>query len=141
MCIANSNKYIQPRSEGLVIYKHRAIELEKGKVATMTSANFMQKAQHALGPMRRATMDAFLLGTFIIILTYAATTFPFSFPLMIVFVYALVYLIAVILRLRKAATNSPAVQRQENASPIEYTAFTLVKGWTPDTTRTPPEVY
>ncbi len=81
--------------------------LEKGKVATMTIANFLQKARHALVPMRKATMDALLLGTLIvIILTYAGTGIPFTYTWLILPIYALVYLIAVVLRLRQAARET-----------------------------------
>ncbi len=81
--------------------------LEKGKVATMTIANFLQKARHALVPMRKATMDALLLGTLIvIILTYAGTGIPFTNTWLIVPIYAFVYLIAVVLRLRQAARET-----------------------------------
>ena len=81
--------------------------LEKGKVATMTIANFLQKARHALVPMRKATIDALLLGTLIvIILTYAGIGILFTYTWLIVPIYALVYLIAVVLRLRKAAHDA-----------------------------------
>jgi flagellar biosynthesis/type III secretory pathway M-ring protein FliF/YscJ len=88
-------------------------------------------------------MDAFLLTILTVIcLTYFAIpiTHPFLFVLVIVLVFALVYVIAVVLRLRKAATDSPAAPSEEQATPIEYTVSTLVKGWTRET-RTPPEKY
>lgn len=55
--------------------------------------------------MRKATMDAFLLGTLIvIILTYTGVLF--TFPLLIVLVYALAYFLAAIIRLCKAAYDA-----------------------------------
>jgi hypothetical protein len=39
----------------------RALVLEKARVTTMTTAHFIQKARRALVPMRKATLDAFLL--------------------------------------------------------------------------------
>ena len=118
--------------------------LEKGKVATMTTARFTQKARRALVPMRKATLDAFLLTILTVVcLAFLGipVTHPFLFVLVIVLVFALVYVIAVVLRLRKAATSSLAAQSEEQASPIEYTAFILAQGWNRDTTRTPPEEY
>ena len=74
-------------------------------VIIMATALSIQKARRALVPMRKATIDAFLLGTFIIIiLTY--TGILFTFPLLVVFVYALAYLLAVVIRLRKAAFDA-----------------------------------
>jgi hypothetical protein len=109
----------------------------------MTPTLFTQKARRTLVPMRKATMDAFLLTILAVIcLAFFAipVTHPLLFVLVIVLVFALVYVIAVVLRLRKAATSSPAAHSEVQASPIEYTAFTLVKGWTRET-RTPPEKY
>ena len=58
-------------------------------------------------------MDAFLLGSFIVvILTY--TGILFTFPLLAVLVYALAYLFAVVIRLRKAAHDaSVAFDREQ----------------------------
>ncbi len=80
----------------------------------MNTVHFLQKARHALVPMRKATMDAFLLGTIIIILlTYAGTGILFTYTWLIVPIYALVYLIAVVLRLRKAAYAAEASSNPE----------------------------
>ncbi len=91
-------------------------------------------------PMRKAMMDAFLLGT-LIDLPLIYTGVVLTFPLLLVLVYALVYLIALVLRLRKAATNSPAAHGERQASPIDYTAFTIIEGWMQSKRRTPPEEY
>src|SRR5947208_3757315 len=76
----------------------------------MTIANFLQKARHALVPMRKATIDALLLGTLIVIilitLVYVGTGILFTYTWLIVPIYALVYLIAVVLRLRQAARET-----------------------------------
>ena len=88
--------------------------LEKDKVATMTIVNFLQKARHALVPMRKATMDAFLLGTFIVMLTYAGTGLLFTYTWLIVPIYALVYLIAAVLRLRQAARETTEARNPYN---------------------------
>ena len=76
----------------------------------MTIAHFLQKARHALVPMRKATIDALLLGTLIVIilitLVYVGTGILFTYTWLIVPIYALVYLIAVILRLRQAARET-----------------------------------
>jgi hypothetical protein len=77
----------------------------------MTTARFTQQARVALVPMRKATLDAFLLT----ILTVVCLTFldiPVTHPFLSVLVFALVYVIAVVLRLRRAATNSPAAQSE-----------------------------
>src|SRR5215471_5039842 len=109
----------------------------------MTISPFTQKARRALVPMRRATMDAFLLTLLTVIcLTYLSipVTHPLLFVLVIVLVFALVYVIAVVLRLRKAATSFPEEQREEQLTPIANTISTLVKGWTRED-RPPPEKY
>ena len=82
----------------------------------MTSVTFMQKARRALVPMRKATMDAFLLGTIIVIpLTFAGTGILFTYTWLIVPIYALVYLIAVVLRLRQAAHAATAAYNREQS--------------------------
>ncbi len=89
--------------------------LEKGKVAPMTTVRFTQQARRALVPMRKATLDAFLLTILTVvclIYTDIPVTHPFLSVLVIVLVFALVYVIAVVLRLRRAATNAPAAQSE-----------------------------
>ncbi len=85
--------------------------LEKGRVATMTTVRFTQQARRALVPMRKATLDAFLL-TILTVVCLAFLGIPVTHPFLIVLVFALVYVIAVVLRLRRAATNSPAAQSE-----------------------------
>ena len=74
-----------------ITHSHRAMRLEKDKVATMNTVQFRQKARHALVPMRKATIDAFLLTAFIL-------TVSLVFP--------------VVLRLRQASgeTTEPGSQ-------------------------------
>ena len=81
----------------------------------MTTARFTQQARGALVPMRKAMLDAFLLTLLTVVcLTFFSTpaTPPFVFGLVLVLVFALVYAIAVVLRLRRAATNAPAAQSE-----------------------------
>ena len=71
-----------------------------------------QKTRRALAQMRKAAMDAFLLGSFIlIILTF--TSVIFTYPWLIVLIYALVYLIVLVFRLSKAAYDAPVALNQE----------------------------
>ena len=116
--------------------------LEKGRVATMPRAHFTQKARHALAPMRKATTDALLLTAFILIGLLVFTGILFTSPWLILPIYALAYLLTVVLRLRQAARETTAAPSKElQASPIDYTAFTVAQGWRRETTRTPPEEY
>jgi flagellar biosynthesis/type III secretory pathway M-ring protein FliF/YscJ len=72
--------------------------------------------------MCKATLDAFLLTILTVIcLAFLGipVTHPFLFVLVIVLVFALVYVIAVVLRLRRAATNSPAAQSEWQV-PVTY---------------------
>lgn len=91
--------------------------LEKGKVVTMTIANILQKARHALVPMRKATIDAFLLGTLIFIGLLVFTDILFTYTWLIIPIYALAYLLTVALRLRQAARETTAAANQEQ--PLE----------------------
>ena len=82
----------------------------------MTTVNFLQKARHVLVLMRKAMIDALLLGTIIvIILTYAGTGILFTYTWLIPPIYALVYLTAVVLRLRKAAHDATAAHNREQS--------------------------
>jgi|SRR5579884_2954140 len=94
-------------------YRHRAIRPEKGKVATVTTANFLQKARHALVPMRKAIIDAFLLTAFIawfLIITGVL----FNYPWLILPIFTLAYLLAAILRLRQAAHETTEAKNPYN---------------------------
>ena len=71
----------------------------------MTTVNFLQKARRTLVAMRKATIDAFLLTLFAFFFL-VVTGFLFTYPLLIILIYVLAYLIAVLLRLRKA-THAP----------------------------------
>ena len=90
---------------------------EKGKVNTMTIANFLQKATHVLVPMRKATIDALLLGTLIFIGLLVFTDILFTYTWLIVPIYALAYLLTVALRLRQAAHETTAAANHEQ--PLE----------------------
>jgi uncharacterized membrane protein YdbT with pleckstrin-like domain len=85
--------------------------LEKGKVTTV---NFLQKARHALVPMRKAMMDALLLGTLIIILLLVSPGILLTYPWLILIIYAIVYLLAVVLRLRQAARETAEARNPYN---------------------------
>lgn len=90
-----------------VTYSQRARKLEKDMVATMTTTNFWQKARRALVPMRKALIDALLLGTLIVILfAYCGSVLLFTVPALLVLVYVFVLLIAFVLRLRQAALET-----------------------------------
>jgi hypothetical protein len=87
--------------------------LEKGKVATMTTASFLQKARHALVPMRKAILDALLLTAFIFLGLLVFTGILFSYPWLILPISALAYLLTVVLRLRQAARETTAAAHQD----------------------------
>ena len=75
----------------------------------MTTTNFLQKVRYALVPMRKALIDAILLGTLIVVVSaYAGAVFLFTVPVLLILVYTIVYVIAVVLRLRKAARETGA---------------------------------
>jgi hypothetical protein len=80
----------------------------------MTTGNFLQKARRALVPMRKATMDALFLTAFISI-GLLVTGVLFSYPWLILPIYALAYLLAVVLRLRQAARETTAAANQEQS--------------------------
>ena len=82
-----------------------SIMLEKGTVTTMTNAVFTQKLRRALVPMRKATIDALLLGSLIaLILIY--TQVVLRYPWLIIIAYVFVYSAALVIRLRKAAYDA-----------------------------------
>jgi len=62
--------------------------------------------------MWKAAMDAILLGSLIVIILLA-TSILFTNPWLIILTYALVYLIALVLRLRKAAYGANVVLNQD----------------------------
>ena len=90
----------------------------------MNTVNFRQKARYALVPMRKATIDALLLGALIvIILAYAGIDILFTYTPLIVPIYALVYLIAVVLRLRKAAHDARVADGREHLSGLGHMLY------------------
>lgn len=95
----------------------------KGVVTPMTTALFTQKMRDVLVPMRKAAMDAFLLGSLVaLILIYSQVAF--SLPWLILLAYALVYLAAFVLRLRKAAYDANLMLHQDQS--VEAANETLV---------------
>jgi hypothetical protein len=72
----------------------------------------IQKAKRVLVPMREATVDA-LLFTLLAVVCLLYTSI--LSPLLIVLIYALTYLVAMILRLRKAAYDTTAASSQERS--------------------------
>jgi hypothetical protein len=81
----------------------------------MTTVNFLQKARHALVPMRKAMMDALLLTAFILIGLLVFTGILFTSPWLILPIYALAYLLTVVLRLRQAARETTAAANKEQS--------------------------
>ena len=79
----------------------------------MTSVNFMQKVRYALVPMRKATVDAFLLAAFIAWFL-VITGILFSYPWLILLIYMLAYLLAIVLRLRQAARETTEARNPYN---------------------------
>ena len=63
----------------------------------------MQKVRHALVPMRKATIDALILAAFVYIGLFAFPGVLLSYPWLFLPIYALAYLLTVVLRLRQAA--------------------------------------
>ena len=110
----------------------------------MTTARFIQKAREAFVPIRKATGDTFLLTILTVIcMAYLGlpVTHPFLFIFVVVLVFVLVYAVSLVLRLRQDARNALVTTHERQVSPIEHTAFTIVQGWSRDTTRIPPEEY
>ena len=101
----------------------------------MTTAHFTQKARRALVPMRKATVDTFLLGTIILLILFASGVL-FTFPWLIIFIFAVVYLIAVVLRLRKTASaatvalsQEPSLEEATQTLSSEKTRIGLMLSW------------
>ncbi len=80
----------------------------------MTTVNFLQKARHALVPMRKATIDALLLTAFILTLLFVFPGILLSYPWLILPIYALAYPLTVVLRLRQAARETTAARSPYN---------------------------
>ena len=82
----------------------------------MTTVHFLHKARHALVPMRKATMDALLLTAFILIgFLFLFPGILLSYPWLILPIYALAYLLTVVLRLRQAVRDTIAAPNQEQS--------------------------
>ena len=80
----------------------------------MTTVNFMQQARHALVPMRKAMVDALLLTAFIIIGFLVFPGILLSYPWLFLPIYALAYLLTLLLRLRQAARETGAPRNPYN---------------------------
>ena len=80
----------------------------------MTTVHFLHKARYALVPMRKATIDALLLTAFILIGLFVFPGILFSYPWVILPIYALAYLLTVVLRLRQAARETTAARNPYN---------------------------
>jgi hypothetical protein len=81
----------------------------------MTTVHFLHKARRALIPMRKATIDALLLTAFILIgFLFLFPGILFSYPWLFLPIYALAYLLTVVLRLRQAARETAAAGNPYN---------------------------
>jgi Zn-dependent membrane protease YugP len=101
----------------------------------MATSLFTQKVRHALVPMRKSTMDAFFLGSFInLILLFTGVLFAYSW--LIILIYALAYLFALVIRLRKAAyaasvalSQDPSLEEANETLVSEKTRIGLMLFW------------
>lgn len=110
--------------------------LEKSEFTTMNTTKFLQNARQALIPMRKAIIDALLLAV-VIVVCLAFTGILFTYPWLILLIYALAYLFAAVLRLRQADRQmllSPERERsldeasQELSSPRTFIGLALFWG-------------
>ena len=82
----------------------------------MTTINFRQKARYALVPMRKATIDALILAAFVFIGLFVFPGILLSYPWLFLPIYALAYLLTVVLRLRQAARETTAASSEPGAT-------------------------
>ena len=80
----------------------------------MTTIQFLQKARHALVPMRKATIDALILAAFVFIGLFVFPGILLSYPWLMLPISALAYLLTVVLRLRQAARATTAAGNPYN---------------------------
>jgi hypothetical protein len=92
-------------------------------VAPMTIVHMMQKAKRALVPMRKATMDALLLTAFILLLL-VFTGLLFTYPWLILPIYALAFLLTVGLRLRQVVRETTVAHDQAHSFEIGQMLYT-----------------
>ena len=109
-----ANSYIPSQMKDEQIYRHRARVLEKGTVTIMTTTNFLQQARSALVPMRKASIDALLLTAFILTLLLVFPGILLSYPWVFLPIYALAYLLTLVLRLRQAASETGEARNPYN---------------------------
>jgi phosphatidylserine synthase len=79
----------------------------------MATVHFLQQARHTHITMRKATLDAVLLSAFILI-GLLFTGILFSYPWLMLPIYALAYLLTLVLRLRQAARETSAASNPYN---------------------------
>jgi len=80
----------------------------------MTTVHVMQQTKHALVPLRKAMMDALLLTAFILLLL-VFTGLLFTYPWLILPIYALALLLTVGLRLRHVVRETSGAHDQEQS--------------------------
>ena len=81
----------------------------------MNAPSFLHKVRRALVPMRKATIDAFLLASIIDLLLFV-TGVLLTYPWLILLPYALVYVLAFLLRLRQATYQLVIAFEQDQLS-------------------------
>jgi hypothetical protein len=88
----------------------------------MTTVHF-QKARNALVPMRKAMMDALLLTAFILLLL-VFTGMLFTYPWLILPIYALALLLTVGLRLRQVVGETTGASDQAQSFELGQMLYT-----------------
>lgn len=84
----------------------------------MNNVHFLKQARHALVPMRKATIDALLLTAFILIGLLVFTGILFTYPWLILPIYALALLLTVGLRLRQVDREATVASDQAQSFEI-----------------------
>ena len=97
--------------------------LEKGMVNIMATTHFPEKARRTLVSMRKAAMDAFVLGSLIVILLLV-TGVLFTYLWLTLLIYGLVYLLVLALRFHKATFEADLVLNRDQS--VEDADETLV---------------
>ena len=88
---------------------------EKGSSAAMNTTSLLQSARRVGIPMRKATIDAFLLTAFMAwFLLFTGVLF--SYPWLFIVIYVLAYLFAAALRLRHAAHQMRVAADKDRSS-------------------------
>ena len=79
----------------------------------MKASSFLHKVRRALVPMRKATIDALLLAG-VIDLLLLATGVLLTYPWLTLLLYALAYVLALLLRLRQARYMAVALGQDQS---------------------------